>query len=53
MELLEASMIETVRFPEVVDLVFPISILGETGVVYTLTAPNDAMAFPVGLVRRI
>ena len=46
-------MIETVKFPEVVDLVFPASMVGENGVVYTFTAPNEAMAFPVGLVRRI
>jgi hypothetical protein len=52
-ELLEASRIETVKVPDDLDLVFPASMVGTRGVVYTLTAPNDAMAFPVGLVRRI
>jgi len=42
-----------VRFPEVVDLVFPESIVGTNGVVYTLTEPRVAIAFPVGLVNRI
>ena len=53
MELLEASIIETVRFPEVVDFVFPLSMVGTNGAVYTLTESRVATAFPVGLDSRI
>ena len=53
MELLEASSIDTVKFPETVDLVLPESMVGTNGVVYTFTDESVAVAFPVGLVRRI
>ena len=53
MELLEESIIVMVRFPEVVDLVFPESMVGTNGVVYTLTESIVAIASPVGLVTRI
>jgi hypothetical protein len=42
-----------VRFPEVVDLVFPESMTGTNGMVYTLTELRVAIAFPVGLVTLI
>ena len=53
MELLDASIIETDKFPETVDLVFSESMVGAIGVVYTFTVESVAVAFPVGLVRRI
>jgi hypothetical protein len=46
-------MIETVRFPEVVDLVFPESMVGTSGAVYTGIESRVAMEFPVGLDSRI
>jgi hypothetical protein len=52
-ELLDESRIETVKLPEVVDLVFPASIVGTSGAVYTGIESRVAMAFPVGLLRRI
>jgi hypothetical protein len=45
---LELSLIETVKLPEVVDMVFPESIEGASGVVYTLTDERVLIAFPVG-----
>jgi hypothetical protein len=52
-ELFKLSRIETVKLPEVVDLVFPASMEGTSGAVYTDTESRVAMEFPVGLVSRI
>jgi hypothetical protein len=52
-EVLEASNIETIKFPEVVDFVFSLSMVGTSGEVYTLTESRVATAFPVGLETRI
>jgi hypothetical protein len=52
-ELLEASRIETVKVPVELDLVFPASMVGVNGVVYTGTESRVAIAFPVGFDSRI
>ena len=49
--LLEESVIKTVKVPEVSDWVFEISIVGDTGVVYTISGAVAGLAivFPIGL----
>jgi hypothetical protein len=45
---LEESKIVTNKLPETVDLVFPESMVGVIGVVYTLTGKGAVVALPAG-----
>jgi hypothetical protein len=49
--LLDKSVKDTVKFPEVVEMVFPVSIFGgKSGVVYTTIFAEKGAELPNGLV---
>ena len=55
MELFTVSVINTVKFPEVVDWVFTVSMVGDTGVVYTISVAVAGLeiVFPTGFAAAI